>query len=84
VQYFAVSRIYYGNITRLFPAFTVKICIQCSLAPRLGWTKKYQQYKELQKRIDEKLDYDEEKKRDGNNASYIHFYACMDVSDQYR
>jgi hypothetical protein len=30
---------------------------------------KYQQYKELQKRIDEKLDYDEEKKRDGNNAS---------------
>jgi hypothetical protein len=23
------------------------------------WTKKYEQYKELQKKIDEKLDYDE-------------------------
>jgi hypothetical protein len=27
------------------------------------WTKKYRQYKELQKKIDEKLDYDEDEKQ---------------------
>jgi hypothetical protein len=27
------------------------------------WTKKYKQYKELQKKIDEKLDYDEDEKQ---------------------
>ena len=27
------------------------------------WTKKYKQYKELQKKIDEKLDYDEDEEK---------------------
>ena len=30
------------------------------------WTKKYKQYKEMQKKIDEKLDYDDEGKQGGS------------------
>ena len=32
------------------------------------WTKKYKQYKELQKKIDEKLDYDNDNNNEGNEG----------------